>query len=77
MDEQGCPGDAVDIKVSVDSDFLSGKQSPIDSGCCLVYIGQEEGVAGEAFIAGEERSYSGRLSDAAIIQKLGYQWGES
>jgi hypothetical protein len=42
-----------------------------------VYIGQEEGVAGEAFIAGEERSYSGRLGDAAVIQKLGYQWGES
>ena len=63
----------MDIKVSVDSNFLSEEQSPIDSGCCLVYIGHEEGVAGEAFIAGEERAYSGWLGDAAIIQKLGYQ----
>ncbi len=77
LDQKGGAGDAVGVEVPVDGYLLPGEQRSVDSARGRLYVGEEAGVGGEVAAAGQERLYLVMLGDAAVIEELRRQRGQS
>ncbi|HCP60656.1 MAG TPA: hypothetical protein DIT43_03780, partial [Dehalococcoidia bacterium] len=66
-------GNAIDIKVAIDSDLFPREQGLIEPGYRRFYPRQQEGVGQQVSISGNKRFPPGRVSEPAVIEELGYQ----
>jgi len=68
---QYCRGsDAISVKVTIDGDFLTGKQSLISSAYCLMYVREKKGVGFQSVVGVEEKLNLGKFGDSSIAKQL-------
>ena len=73
QDERGGGGNAVGVEIAVNADGLAGKQSAGDAVSRRLHIGEQEGVAEEAPVAGQEGAEVLGAGNAAVITELNQQ----